>query len=114
MTIKENLSIHHEGTETSSLELTVPQEAQEMIKKAQAVIKENSFIKAIELEAWGYDFKVKQFDSTIDDDEANELSYSEGFQSDVQYLKVYMSGRVVYRMYNKWEGSQFIEVPIVK
>jgi hypothetical protein len=115
MKVKNNISIHHEGSDVSAVELTVPKEVLEAIELARETIKHNAFISNIEMDVWRHDFKVKQFDSTIDDDDAEEIDYaSHGyFQSDVQYIKVFKSGRVVYRMYNKWDGSQFIEVPII-
>ena len=115
-TIKKDISTHHEGSDTMSLEITLTDELEEQIKKAQKILEENPFISSIDLDAWGHSLKEKQFDSTIDDEDAKEITCTDFgyFSSDVAIIKVFKSGSLYYRMYNKWDGSQFIELPIVE
>lgn len=105
--IKTNVN-SSEGIEVSSVDYKIPEISKKMIETALNSLKVFSVLKYCAIDGYQVWATVKQYNSTIDDEERQEIKRGDifEFRSDVQYLKVFPSGRVTLVAYNKWgEGT---------
>jgi hypothetical protein len=109
-TIKNDFAYSSEGVESFSAEVTLDQSFLDKIEKAQKFLKENKEFSSINIDAWTLD--IKQFDSTLDDEDIKEIPYdnSSYFRSDAPSVIVYGSGASVLRAFGKWDCSQYYEM----
>ncbi|OIO40152.1 hypothetical protein AUJ10_03795 [Candidatus Pacearchaeota archaeon CG1_02_31_27] len=103
-----------EGVSVYSVDYDISNDTKRDILKALETIRQNPLIKACEIDGasvWG---TVKQFDSTIDDEQRNEIPRGDTFEfrSDVQRIKIYPSGEVYLIAQNKWNSSETLTFEI--
>ena len=103
-----------QGVSIHSIDYDISNDTKRDILKALETIRQNPSIKACELDGYDVWKTVKQYDSTIDDDERKEIPRGDTFEfrSDVQRIKVYSNGWVELRAQNKWDSSETVTFEI--
>ena len=83
----------------------------ENIITTRLILNENPRIKSATIPFTGY---LMQFDSTMDDEDKNEINYDDDdyFIMDVDEIVVSQYGSLYFKGYNKYDGSQSIEFEI--
>jgi len=103
-----------EGVSVYSVDYDISTDTKRDIIKALETIKQNPLIKACEIDGHSVWATLKQFDSTIDDDERNEIPRGNTFEfrSDVQRIKIYPSGEVFLIAQNEEVSSETVTFEI--
>lgn len=110
MTVKEELSFSTDGVGIYAVEFNLSSEIIAKIKRAQDILleKDNSFLDSATFSTY---LDMKQFDSTLDDDDIKEVEYKNCFYFRYDYVLFSVQATGVYlRVFNKWTSSEYFEV----
>jgi len=110
--------ISPEWCNISSVSYILDQETKDEILKAVETLKANPDLSSVVLDGWRIESSLKEYDSDIDDPDAEECN-----QDDMEYFRTehpeiiiskYYHGVVWYRAWGKYDGSAYyeFEVPV--
>lgn len=110
MVIKKDYDYSTDNVMSYSCEFTLSEQIVNRIKKAKQVLLDN---KVIDYVGINVSLDIKQFNSTLDDNEIEELEYSDTsyFRTDLEQIKIYKYG-IYLKCYGKYDHSQYIEIEI--
>ncbi len=113
-TISTDLVAHIEGLDVSSVDFQMDEATRENIKEAKEILKNNPVLQCCVIDGDTLNSSIVQFDSTIDDEEREELNRDNmfSFRTDVHDILIFRSGGVYFRGYGKWDGNIFYEFEI--
>ena len=103
-----------QGVSIYSVDYDISNDTKKDVLNALESIRQNPSIKVCEIDGYDVWKTVKQFDSSIDDKEREEIPRGDTFyfRSDVQRIKIYASGYVELRAQNKWDSSETVTFEI--